>query len=79
MTFEEFDTSVKAAAAKAPKLGKSLKLDLGDSRGVVEMSLGVLHAAGYMTNISVQDDFEYFVLPVIHETSPSSDGGEGMT
>lgn len=37
MTFEEFDASVKAAAAKAPQLGKSLKLDLGE--GIIHIDM----------------------------------------
>lgn len=37
MTFEEFDAGVKAAAAKAPKLGKSLKLDLGE--GIIHIDM----------------------------------------
>jgi putative sterol carrier protein len=37
MTFEEFDAGVKAAAAKAPNLGKSLKLDLGD--GIIHIDM----------------------------------------
>lgn len=38
MTFEEFDAAVKAAAAKAPKLGKSLKLDLGEGFIHIDMT-----------------------------------------
>jgi putative sterol carrier protein len=37
MTFEQFDESVKAAAAKAPNLGKSIKLDLGE--GIIHIDM----------------------------------------
>ena len=37
MTFEQFDEGVKAAAAKAPNLGKSLKLDLGE--GIIHIDM----------------------------------------
>lgn len=38
MTFEEFDAGVKAAVAKAPKIGKSLKLDLGEGFIHIDMT-----------------------------------------
>lgn len=37
MTFEQFDEGVKAAAAKAPNLGKSIKLDLGE--GIIHIDM----------------------------------------
>lgn len=37
MTFDQFNEEVKASAAKAPNLGKSLKLDLGE--GIIHIDM----------------------------------------
>ena len=37
MTFDQFNEGVKAAAGKAPKLGKSIKLDLGE--GIIHIDM----------------------------------------
>lgn len=37
MTFDQFNEGVKAAATKAPNLGKSIKLDLGE--GIIHIDM----------------------------------------
>ena len=51
-------------------------MDLCDTRGEVAKSLEELHAAGHMTNISLQGDSEDLVLPLDIVTQTSSDDSE---